>query len=47
VPFVLDGINSAFNLQRIYDDACLFFYTPQIATAATITYTGTVQLVSG
>lgn len=47
VPFILDGINSAFNLQRIYDDACLFFYTPMIATAATITYTGTIQVVSG
>jgi hypothetical protein len=47
VPFVLDGINSAFNLQRIYDDACLFFYTPMIATAGSITYTGTIQVVSG
>lgn len=47
VPFVLDGINSAFNLQRIYDDACLAFYTPAIAAAATITYTGLVQVVSG
>lgn len=47
VPFVLDGINSAFNLQRIYDDACLFLYTPQNATAATILYNGTIQLVSG
>lgn len=47
VPFVLDGINSAFNLQRIYDDACLFFYTPAVASAATINYTGIIQLVSG
>jgi hypothetical protein len=47
VPFVLDGINSAFNLQRIYDDACLFFYTPMIATTGGITYAGTIQLVSG
>jgi hypothetical protein len=47
VPFVLDGINSAFNLQRIYDDACLAFYTPSIATATAITYTGLIQLVSG
>lgn len=47
VPFVLDGINSAFNLQRIYDDACLFFYTPQIATTGSITYSGIVQAVSG
>lgn len=47
VPFVLDGINSAFNLQRIYDDACLAFYTPSVAAAATITYTGLIQVVSG
>jgi hypothetical protein len=47
VPFVLDGINSAFNLQRIYDNACLAFYTPSIATTATINYTGLIQVVSG
>jgi hypothetical protein len=47
VPFVLDGINSAFNLQRIYDDACLAFYTPSNASTATITYTGLIQTVSG
>jgi len=47
VPFVLDGINSAFNLQRVYNDACLFFYTPLIATTGGITYSGTIQLVSG
>ena len=47
VPFVLDGINSAFNLQRIYDDACLAMYTPSIATTGTINYAGVVQVVSG
>lgn len=47
VPFVLDGINSAFNLQRIYDDACLAFYTPMIAATGGITYTGAIQMVSG
>lgn len=47
VPFVLDGINSAFNLQRIYDDACLAFYTPMIAATGGITYAGTIQAVSG
>lgn len=47
VPFVMDGINSAFNLQRIYDDACLAFYTPQIAATGGITYSGIVQAVSG
>jgi hypothetical protein len=47
VPFVLDGINSAFSLERIYDDACLFFYTPQIATTGNITYSGLIRAVSG
>ena len=47
VPFVLDGINSAFNLQRIYDDACLFLYCPSDATTGAKTYGGTIQLVSG
>ncbi len=47
IPFVLDGINSAFNLQQIYDNACLTFYTPSNATAGNITYTGIIQLVSG
>lgn len=47
VPFVLDGINSAFNLQEILTDACLVFYTPHIAATGGITYTGTVQAVSG
>jgi hypothetical protein len=47
IPFILDGINSAFNLQRIYDDACLFFYTPMNATAGVVNYSGSIQLVSG
>jgi hypothetical protein len=47
VPFVMDGINSAFNLQRIYDDAYLMFYTPAVVSAATITHSGMIQLVSG
>jgi hypothetical protein len=47
IPFVLDGINSAFNLQRIYDDACLFFYTPNVPTTGTIGYSGLIQVVSG
>jgi hypothetical protein len=47
VPFVMDGINSAFNLQRVYDDACLAFYTPLIATTGNISYNGTIQVVSG
>lgn len=47
VPFIFDGINSAFNLERVYDDACLTFYTPKIATTGSITYTGSIRLVSG
>jgi hypothetical protein len=47
VPFIYDGINSAFNLERVYDSANLSFMTPSIATAGTITYTGLIRLVSG
>lgn len=47
LPFIFDGINSAFNLARIYDDACLSFMTPAIATTGTITYNGLLRLVSG
>lgn len=47
VPFIFDGINSAFSLERIYDDACLSFMTPAIATTGTITYNGLVRLVQG
>lgn len=47
VAFVLDGINSAFNLVRVQDTACLalmeFFKT--VTTATTIS--GMIQLVSG
>lgn len=47
VPFIYDGINSAFNLERIYDSACLSFMTPAIATTGSITYNGLIRLVSG
>ncbi|HET9708380.1 MAG TPA: hypothetical protein VFP39_08755, partial [Gemmatimonadales bacterium] len=47
VPFIFDGINSAFNLERIYDAACLSFMTPAIATTGTITYNGLIRLVQG
>jgi len=46
-PFLIDGINSAFNLERIYDNACLAFITPKIANAATITHSGMIRFVSG
>jgi hypothetical protein len=47
VPFIFDGINSAFNLERVYDGACLMFYTPRIATTGSITYNGVIKMVSG
>lgn len=47
VPFIYDGINSAFNLERVYDGACLSFMTPAIATTGTITYNGLIRLVQG
>lgn len=47
VPFIYDGINSAFNLVRIYDDACLSFMVPQAATASAQTFSGIIKLVSG
>lgn len=43
---IVDGVNTAFNLTRIYDDACLYFIEmPKPATTAT-TYSGRVQIVS-
>ena len=47
LPFIYDGINSAFNLVRIYDSACLSFMTPNIATTGSITYNGIIRCVSG
>ena len=43
---VMDGINSAFNLVRILDDACLSFIELKAVSLAT-TYTGTQVMVSG
>lgn len=44
---VLDGINSAFNLARVLDDACLsFFELYKLATTAT-QYNGLLKLVAG
>lgn len=46
-PVILDGINSAFNLARIYDDASICFM--EIAKSATTAtnWWGAVQVVSG
>ena len=44
---VTDGINTAFNLVRIFDDACLaFLEMPKPVTTAT-TYVGIIQTVAG
>lgn len=46
-PIIVDGINSAFNLQRIYDDACLtFLELCKSATTAT-NWWGGIEMVSG
>lgn len=46
-PVIIDGINSAFNLQRVYDDACLnFLELCKSATTAT-NWWGAIQFVSG
>lgn len=45
--YIRDGINSAFSMQRIYDDACLALLEfPHPSTTAT-TYTGLITAVSG
>lgn len=47
IPGILDGINSAFSLVRIFDNACLaMLELPKTATTAT-TYSGQITLVSG
>lgn len=47
VGMIYDGINSAFNLQRIFDDACLSLLSVNpVATTATV-YNVQVQTVSG
>jgi hypothetical protein len=47
MPFQHDGINTAFNLQRIFDDACVtFFEFPKRSTSAT-SYYGLLSLVAG
>ena len=43
----IDGINSAFNLQRVYDDACLAFLEPLAGQTTTTTYHGFIEMVSG
>lgn len=47
VPFILDGINSAFSLVEILTDACLAFAELQKSATTATTYTGQVIMVSG
>lgn len=44
---IIDGINSAFNLARIFDDACLAFLEIQRASTTAVTYSGIIQTVAG
>ncbi len=44
---VIDGINSAFNLARIFDDAALAFLEVSKPTTAAATYTGSFSTVAG
>lgn len=46
-PVILDGINSAFNLMRIYDDACLAFMEIMKGATNATSWNGQIQLVSG
>lgn len=47
VPFILDGINSAFNLVRIQTAASLAFMEYYKSATTATTYDGTIQLVAG
>lgn len=47
VPFILDGINSAFNLVEVKTDACLAFMEYYKTATTATTYSGVIQLVSG
>jgi hypothetical protein len=42
-----DGINTAFNLVRIFDDAFLTFLEPNRSSGSNCTYTGTITTVAG
>lgn len=46
-PFILDGINSAFNLERIYNGAALGLLEWFKSATAAATYNGYITLVSG
>lgn len=44
---VVDGINSAFSLTRIFDDACLAFLEILKSATTATTYSGTIKTVAG
>lgn len=44
---VIDGLNTAFNLARIFDDACMAFIEVTKASTAATTYTGSFTVVRG
>jgi hypothetical protein len=46
-PFILDGINSAFNLERIYDGAALGLLEWFKSATTAATYSGLITVVSG
>lgn len=43
----MDYINTAFNLSRVFDDACLAFLIPLAPATTATTFTGQITLVSG
>lgn len=47
VACITDGINTAFNLTRIFDDAALALLEPTKPSTTATTYTGTIQTVAG
>lgn len=46
-PVIMDGINSAFNLVRIYDDACLAFMELSKSATTATNWWGQLTMVSG
>lgn len=46
-PVIIDGINSAFNLARVYDDAAICFLELSKGATTATNWWGAIQLVSG
>lgn len=44
---VMDYVNTAFNLERIFDDACLAFLEPMKNATTATTFSGIINVVSG